>query len=137
MNDIESLIPHRFPFLFVDEILSAETDEIVGIKTYDNSFSFFQEYFSHKKIVPNVILIESMGQCGGAGIKKLGIGGDALYGFAVIENVRFFSNVEFGQTVKMVIKNLKISNKVIKQSGTAFCNGEVVAEATWMCARLS
>ncbi|MCY6372697.1 3-hydroxyacyl-ACP dehydratase FabZ family protein [Clostridium ganghwense] len=137
MNEIESLIPHRFPFLFVDEILSAEKDEIVGIKTFDDSFSFFQEGFSKQKIVSNVILVESMGQCGGAGIKKLGIGGDALYGFAVIQNVQFFSNVEFGQTVKMVIKNLKISNKAIKQSGTAFCNDKVVAEATWMCARLS
>ncbi|GAA0179254.1 3-hydroxyacyl-ACP dehydratase FabZ [Clostridium sediminicola] len=136
MNDIETLLPHRHPFLFVDEILSAEKDEIIGIKTFDDSFIYFQEYNSKQKIVPNVILVESMGQCGGAGIKKLGIGGNALYGFAVIQDVRFFNTVEFGQTVKMVVKNLRVSSRGIKQSGTAFCNGKLVAEATWMCAKL-
>lgn len=136
MNDIETLIPHRFPFLFVDKILSAEEDETIGIKTYDESFTFFQEYIPGQKVVPNVILIESMGQCGGAGIKKSGVGGDALYGFAVMENVRFFDTVKFGETVKMVVKNINISSRAIKQSGTVFCNDKVVAEATWMCARL-
>ncbi|MBV7275160.1 3-hydroxyacyl-ACP dehydratase FabZ family protein [Clostridium thailandense] len=136
MSDIEALIPHRHPFLFVDEILSADEDKTIGIKTYDESFAFFQECMPKQKIVPNVILIESMGQCGGAGIKKSGIGSDALYGFAVMENVRFFDTVKFGETVRMIIKNINISNRAIKQSGTALCNDKVVAEATWMCARL-
>ncbi len=136
MNDIEELIPHRVPFLFVDEIISAEKDETVGIKTYDESFSFFQENFQKQKIVPNVILIESMGQCGGAGIKKLGLVDEAQYGFAIMEDVRFYRSIEFGETVKMVVKNINISSRAIKQFGTAFCNGKVVAEATWICARI-
>lgn len=136
MSDIETLIPHRHPFLFVDEILSADADKTIGIKTYDESFAFYQEYIPNQKVVPNVILVESMGQCGGAGIKQSGIGSDALYGFAVMENVRFLDTVKFGETVKMVIKNENISSRAIKQSGTALCNDKVVAEATWMCARL-
>lgn len=135
MKDIEKLIPHRFPFLFVDEIISAEEEEILGFKTYDESFVFFQENFHREKIVPNVILIESMAQCGGAGIKKLGLGGNSFYGFAIIENVKFFNYVRFGETVEMLVKNINISNRIIKQSGTAFCNKKIIAEATWICAK--
>jgi 3-hydroxyacyl-[acyl-carrier-protein] dehydratase len=135
MNDIDTLIPHRDPFQFVDEILSAEEDEIVGVKTYDDPF-FMQGHFPERKIVPGVILIESMAQCGGAGINKIGIVGDALWGLASLEEAHFLSIVDFGKTVKMVIKNLKISNRGIKQSGTAFCDGKIVVTATWVCARL-
>ncbi|MHC1685176.1 MAG: 3-hydroxyacyl-ACP dehydratase FabZ family protein [Clostridiaceae bacterium] len=136
MNNIESLIPHRAPFLFVDEIISAEREEIVGVKTYGEDFYYYQENSNKEKIVPSTIIVESMGQCGGAGIKQLGIGGDSLYGFAIMEDIRFYDNAKFGDTVKMVVKNLNITNRAIKQSGVAYCNEKVIAEATWMCARL-
>lgn len=136
MKDIKELIPHRDPFLFVDEIISAEREEIIGIKTFDESFYYFQENCNKEKVVPNTIIVESMGQCGGAGIKQLGLGGDSLYGFAIMENIRFYDNAKLGDTVKMVVKNLNITNRAIKQSAAAYCEGKVIAEATWMCARI-
>ena len=136
MNAVKELIPHREPFLFVDEIVSANRDEIIGVKNFGESFTFAEGHFPGGRIVPGVLLVEAMGQCGGAGIKQLGLGGDALYGFAAFENVRFLGAVKLGKTVKMVIKNLKISNRAIKQSGTAYCDGKAVAEATWLCVRL-
>ncbi|MHC1685172.1 MAG: 3-hydroxyacyl-ACP dehydratase FabZ family protein [Clostridiaceae bacterium] len=136
MKDIKELIPHRDPFLFVDEIISVEKEEIVGIKTYDESFYYFQENNNKEKTVPNTIIVESMGQCGGAGIKQLGIGGDSLYGFAIMEDIRFYDNAKFGDTVKMVVKNLNITTRAIKQSAIAYCNDKIIAEATWMCARI-
>lgn len=45
MKEIEDLIPHRHPFLFVDEIISANQDEIVGIKTFDESIEFINGHF--------------------------------------------------------------------------------------------
>lgn len=136
MNEVESLIPHRAPFLLVDEIVSADEEEIIGVKTYDDSFIFSKGLFPERNMVPGVILVESLGQCGGAGIKKMGICGDALYGFASMENVRFLGKVEVGKTVKMIVRNLKISSRAIKQSGVAYCDGKPVAKATWMCLRL-
>lgn len=136
MSYIETLLPHRHPFLFLDEIISANMDEIVGIKTFDDSFEAFQGHFPERRIVPGIILVETMAQCGGAGLKQLGIVGEGVYGFATMEKVRFLSLVEFGQTVKMVVKNLRVSGRVIKQSGIAYCEDKAVAEAMWICARL-
>lgn len=136
MKEIESLIPHRYPFLFVDEITNVNKDEITGVKTFDESFVFFQENHTKEKIVPNMILIEAMAQCGGAGVKKLNNGDDELYGLASIENAKFFSTVEVGSTIEMIVKNIKISNRVIKQSGTVYCKDKIAVEATWMCAKL-
>lgn len=136
MNNVMALIPHRDPFLFVDKIISANTDCIIGIKTFDDSFFAFPGHFPDENIVPGVILIEAMVQCGGAGVKKLGMVSKELYGLATIENARFHGVVKPGESVEMVIKNLKASKLGVKQFGTAFCKGNKVAEATWMCTRI-
>lgn len=137
MSEIEQLLPQRYPFLFVDEILSADRNETVGIKTYNTSFLFYQENFSGEKIVPGVILIESMVQCGGAGVTQIGIFPKASWGLASLENVHFFGYVKSKATVKMVVKNLKVSDKVLKQTGVAFYKGQKILEATWLCLRLT
>lgn len=136
MQEIETLLPQRTPFLFVDEIISATVDEIIGVKTYNNSFIFYQRFFSDPPIVPNVILIESIVQCGGAGVTKMGIFAKASWGLASLEDVHFIHAVEAGSTVKMVVNTLKISNKLLKQTGTAFCKGHIILKATWLCLRL-
>lgn len=136
MTDIENLVPQRYPFLFIDEIISADINEIVGVKAYDKSFLYSQGYFPAEKIIPGVILVESIVQCGGAGVVKLGLFDKTLWGLASLENVRFFGVVEPGSTVKMVVKNLKVSNKVLKQTGAAFVGERLILEATWMCLML-
>lgn len=136
MSDIETLLPQRYPFLFVDEIISADKNEIIGTKIYDTSFLYFQQHFPDHKIVPSSILIESIIQCGGAGITKIGLTKNAIWGLASIENVHFLGIVEPNTLVKMVVKNLKLSHKIIKQTGSAFCEGKTILEATWMCLKL-
>ncbi|MDF2634022.1 MAG: Beta-hydroxyacyl-(acyl-carrier-protein) dehydratase FabA/FabZ [Pelosinus sp.] len=136
MKDIETLLPQRYPFLFVDEIISANMDEIIGTKIYDTTFLYFQDYFPDQLIVPSTILIESIVQCGGAGLNKIGIFDKSLWGLASIENVRFFDFVEPNNLVTMVVKNLKITDKILKQTGRASCEGKEILEATWLCLRL-
>ncbi len=137
MTGIAEKLPHRDPFLFVDEIVSADAGETVGVKTYDDSFLFSQGHFPGRKIIPGVILVESLAQCGGAGVNALGVDSGALWGLAVVENARFLGVVEHGKTIRMVVRNMKLSGKVIKQSGTVYCDGKAVAEATWVCVRLN
>ena len=137
MEDIKALIPHREPFLFVDEIAAADEDGIIGWKTFEDSFFVFSGQIPERKIVPEVLLIESMAQCGGAGAKKLNLlSEEGLMVLTMIEKARFFSNVEPGNLVTMKIKTLKVRNKGVKQYGTAHCNGKLVAEATWWCMKL-
>ncbi len=135
MKEIEALLPHREPFLFVDEIETANEQEIIGTKHYDESFEIFKGHFQHYQIVPGMVLIESMAQCGGAGVRKIKNAEGGLFVLASIENANFVKAVEIGQTVRMKIKNLRLGSKAIKQQGWAYVNDELVAEATWMCAK--
>ena len=137
MTKIEELLPQRYPFLFLDEIEWATKAEIKGRKTYDSTFLFYQEQNGTKKIVPNLILIESLVQCGGAGVTQIGILEKGFWGVATLEDVKFYGSVELDSTVSMLVKTLKVSNKILKQTGTALCNGHVILEATWLCLRLT
>lgn len=134
-TNIEALIPHRIPFLFVDEIIAASKEEIIGIKTFDNADTMLKGSFPDFNFVPGVILIESMAQCGGAGIKILGLA-DGLFGLASIETATFLSGTPYHKLVKYVIQNIRISDKLIKQSGIAYVDEKPVMEARWLCVKI-
>ena len=134
MNEIESLIPHREPFLFVDEIVQADKEKIVARHVFTEKEFFFKGHFPEYPVVPGVILIETMAQSGGAGLRKLGILGDgALFFLATVDKVKFRRQVRPGDEVRLEIENLRVSPKMIKQAGKAFVGEEIAAEAEWMC----
>lgn len=109
---IKELLPHRAPFLFVDEILSVSNDEVIGVTTFDN----ITNVLLHGSTVPEIILIESMVQCGGAGVRLLGVT-NGVFALAHIETAQFLKGVEYGMQVKYIIKNVRLSEKIIKQQG--------------------
>ena len=134
MNEIEKLLPHRTPFLFVDEIIEASEEKIIATKTFTEKDFFFEGHFPEYPVVPGVILIETIAQAGGAGLRKLGvIGGDALFFLATVDKVKFRRQVRPGDTVRSEVENLRISPNMIKQRGIAYVGNEVAAEAEWMC----
>jgi 3-hydroxyacyl-[acyl-carrier-protein] dehydratase len=134
MNEIETLLPHRSPFLFVDEIVEAGEERIVARHVFAESEFFFKGHFPRYPVVPGVILIETMAQSGGAGLRKTGIlGGDALFFLASVDRVKFRRQVRPGEEVRSEIANLRVSPKMIKQSGKAFVGADLAAEAEWLC----
>ncbi|PZQ91347.1 MAG: beta-hydroxyacyl-ACP dehydratase, partial [Flavobacterium johnsoniae] len=72
-KDIENLIPHRAPFLFVDEIISVDKEQIIGVKKFDDTNFILKGNFPEFNYIPGTILLESMAQCGGAGVRLLGV----------------------------------------------------------------
>jgi 3-hydroxyacyl-[acyl-carrier-protein] dehydratase len=131
---IEELLPHREPFLFVDEIVRADTEKITARHIFTEGEFFFAGHFPGYPVVPGVILVETMAQSGGAGLRKLGIlGGDALFFLASVDKVKFRRQVRPGEELRSEIKNLRISPNMIKQSGKAYVGDELAAEAEWLC----
>jgi len=133
MKDIKELIPHRDPFLFIDRLEKADAEEIIAYRTYTKGEPFFKGHFPQYPVVPGVILVETMAQAGGAGVSQTGILGDNLFFLASVDKVKFRRQVRPDELVKLVVKNLRVSPRMLKQSGVAMVGDEVAAEAEWMC----
>lgn len=76
-----------------------------------------------------------MAQCGGAGVRLLGVT-NGIFALAYIETAEFLKGVLFGEQVKFVIRNLRLSEKIIKQSGKAYVGDDIVMEGSWMSIRI-
>ena len=132
-TDIKSLLPHREPFLFVDEIVSCDEEGSVSTRKFTENDFFFKGHFPEYPVVPGVILCETMAQAGGAALsyqKKVPEG--SLFFFATLDKVKFRNQVRPGDTVRMEIKNLRVSTHMIKQAGKAYVGDKLCCEAEWM-----
>lgn len=133
-TDMTSVLPHREPFLFVDRIEKAEKDEIVGYKRFRETEFFFAGHFPGYPVVPGVILIEALAQCGGAGVRVAsGQGGSSLFFLATVEKVKFRRQVKPGEEVRMVVSNLRLGANMIRQAGKTWVGDELAVEAEWLC----
>ena len=133
MSDIKQLLPHREPFLFVDRLDVVSEERIVGYRTFTDAEVFFKGHFPAYPVVPGVILVETMAQCGGAGVAKLGVLGDKLFFLATVDKAKFRRQVRPNEEVRMEVENVKISPRMLRQAGKAYVGNEVAAEAEWMC----
>ena len=70
--EIETFLPHRDPFLFVDEVTITGPDTIKAVRKWKEDEFFFAGHFPHYPVVPGVILVETMAQAGGVGVKLMG-----------------------------------------------------------------
>jgi len=132
MQDIKELIPHRPPFLFVDRVEKADKDEVIGYRRFTDADFFFAGHFPGYPVVPGVILIETMAQCGGAGV-RLVTGNRGLFFLAAIEKVKFRRQVKPGDELRMVVQNLRVTKMMVRQAGKAYVGDELAAEAEWLC----
>lgn len=134
-TDIQSIIPHRYPFLLVDRVEEVTYGErAVGIKSVSVNEPFFQGHFPGYPVMPGVLIIEALAQVGA--IVMLGHedykGKIAL--FAGIERVRFRRQVKPGDTLRLEVEVGKIRRSIGKGTGRATVDGELAAEGELMFA---
>lgn len=133
-KDIEALLPHRKPFLFVDEIVRADDSGSESRYTFKQDEFFFKGHFPEYPVVPGVVLIETMAQAGGAALSFMGtFEKGALFFLATVDKVKFRNQVRPGDTVRIEVKNLRVSSQMIKQAGKMYIGETIAAEAEWMC----
>jgi len=134
INEIMSHLPHRYPFLLVDRIISFKGgEEITGIKNVTINEPFFQGHFPGNPIMPGVLTIEAMAQVGGImALKSLEPSEDykkkGLY-FMSIEKAKFRKPVVPGDQVTFKVSIIKRRGEVWKMAGTALVDDNVVSEA--------
>ncbi len=130
----EEALTHRYPFLYLDKLTEVTEDYVVGERHFPADEPFFQGHFPDYPVVPGVILIESMAQTGGAGLRQLGIlEAGAFFVLASVEKAKFRNQVRPGDTIVMKVENVRVSKAMIRQKGVITVDGKVAAEATWMC----
>ncbi len=133
-KDIEALLPHRKPFLFVDEIVRADDSGSESRYTFKQDEFFFKGHFPEYPVVPGVVLVETMAQAGGAALSFMGtFEKGALFFLATVDKVKFRNQVRPGDTVRIEVKNLRVSSQMIKQAGKMYIGETIAAEAEWMC----
>jgi 3-hydroxyacyl-[acyl-carrier-protein] dehydratase len=132
--EIKELLPHRDPFLFVDGIDQAGEKKIIGRYQFTDENQFFKGHFPAYPVVPGVLLVEMMAQCGGAGLKLAGvIDSEKLFFLASIEKAKFRRQVRPGEEALIEVHNVRVSKRMIRQKGIVTVNDEIAAEAAWMC----
>lgn len=135
INDIQKILPHRYPFLLIDAIEEMERwKRIVGIKNVTINEHFFQGHFPGKPIMPGVLIIESMAQTGGLLLlQEVADREKKLLYFVAIDNARFRRPVVPGDRLRLEMNVLAWRSGFCKLQGRATVDGEMAAEASLMC----
>ena len=134
---IQSHLPHRYPMLLVDRILSTEGKHIVGIKNVSINEPFFRGHFPGRAIMPGVLIVEAMAQIGGLLlIDSAGNPRDKEVYLMSIQRARFRRPVRPGDQLVCKVELLRFRRGNCKMRGKAHVDGNLVAEAEFM-ARVS
>ena len=131
INDIERMLPHRYPFLLVDKVMEITEDKIVGVKNVTMNEPMFQGHFPGNPVFPGVLQIEATAQCGGIfALSK--VEDPHLYStyFMKIDNVKFKQKVIPGDTLVFELTLISpIRRGLVHMQGNAYVNGKHVMEA--------
>jgi UDP-3-O-[3-hydroxymyristoyl] N-acetylglucosamine deacetylase/3-hydroxyacyl-[acyl-carrier-protein] dehydratase len=133
INDVMKLLPHRYPFLMVDRIVSFGGDtHCTGVKSVTINEPFFQGHFPGQPIMPGVLQLEAMAQVGSVlMLNKPGNAGRIGY-FMSADSVKFRKPVVPGDTLFIEVELVQQKRNIAKARARCLVNQEVVSEAELM-----
>jgi 3-hydroxyacyl-[acyl-carrier-protein] dehydratase len=132
---IQELLPHRYPFLLVDRIVElVPLQRIVGIKQVTVNEPFFEGHFPGAPVMPGVLIIEALAQCGALLVlRELEDRNQKLPFFSGINHGRFRQPVTPGDTLILEVTALRVGTRIQRMRGEAKVNGQIAAEAEITC----
>ena len=135
INEIQKILPHRYPFLMVDRVIEVERlKRIVAIKNVTINEAHFQGHFPGQPIMPGVLIIEALAQTGGfLLLLEIPDRDNKLLYFVAVDDARFRRPVVPGDQLRLEIKVLNWRGDFCKLEGRATVDGELVAEGIVMC----
>lgn len=135
VQEIQEIIPHRYPFLLVDRVLELEPmKKGVGIKNVTMNEAHFMGHFPNEPIMPGVLLVEAMAQVGGIAMLYPEENRGKIAYFTGIDKVKFRKPVVPGDQVVMTAEIVKTRGNMGKIEAVAHVDGELVAEGEFMFA---
>lgn len=130
INAIQNILPHRYPFLLIDKIISFSESSITGIKNVTINEPFFQGHFEGNPIMPGVLQLEAMAQVGGILLlNSIEDPKSVWVYFVAIDNARFKKPVIPGDTIVFELEMTALRRGICKMSGKAYVDGVVACEA--------
>ncbi len=137
IHEILEYLPHRYPFLLVDRVLSCEPGkDIVALKNVTINEPFFVGHFPHHPVMPGVLIIEALAQAAAiltlktAGVKA---DNDSIYYFVGIDGARFKKPVQAGDQLLLKVAITRQVRGIWKYSARAEVAGQLATEAELMC----
>jgi len=131
INDIEKMLPHRYPFLLVDKVLEIEENRILGVKNVSMNEPQFTGHFPGNPVMPGVLQIEAMAQIGGIfSLSKVDDPEKYSTYFMKIDKVKFKRKIIPGDVIVFELFLLSPMRRgLVEMGGKAYVNGEVCMEA--------
>jgi beta-hydroxyacyl-ACP dehydratase FabZ len=132
LEAIQRILPHRYPFLFVDRILDLEPDRrVVGVKNVTGNEPFFAGHFPGRPVMPGVLIVEALAQTAGV---LMGDESGLIPMFMGIDKTRFRRPVTPGDQLRLEVEVLRRRRNVFRMTGRAYVGDNLVAEAEMMAA---
>jgi 3-hydroxyacyl-[acyl-carrier-protein] dehydratase/UDP-3-O-[3-hydroxymyristoyl] N-acetylglucosamine deacetylase/3-hydroxyacyl-[acyl-carrier-protein] dehydratase len=139
IEDILKSLPHRYPFLLVDRVLSLEkAKSIVALKNVTYNEEFFQGHFPDIRIMPGVLIVEALAQAGGILLYHSIPDPDKKFVlFSKIDNMKFRKPVVPGDQLRLECELIKFKGRFFWLHGKAFVEGEVAVEGDMLASALN
>lgn len=129
LSAIQRVLPHRYPFLLIDRILTVEAGtRAVGLKNVSGNEWYFSGHFPGQPVMPGVLIMEALAQVGAVALLTLPEFQGRVALFGGMDKVRFRRQVVPGDVLRLETEIIKLKGRVGKGYGRAYVGEELAAE---------